>query len=96
MYTSVPRPSAASTDADATDTFPEPSFRTLKVTVRRFDFAEKGVGLPPPKVIVPAAFENVGSVVHNEKTDPTFEILTTESVVLSKLNCASTAFTLFA
>ena len=91
----MPRPSAASTEADAVETVAEPSAIALKVTVTRFDFVVNGDGLPPPKSMVPAEFENVGSVVHSEKTDPVFDNPVTASFVLSKLSLASTAFTLF-
>ena len=58
----------------------------------RFEVAENGEGLPPPKVIVPALFENDGSTVQSEKADPSFEILTTETTLGSNLRVASTAF----
>jgi hypothetical protein len=61
----------------------------------RFERDENGDGLPPPKSIVPAELENVGSVVQSENTEPVFETLETESFVLSKESFASTALTLF-
>ena len=58
-----------------------------------FELAVNGVGLPPPNVIVPAAFENVGSVVHKEKTEPVLPTLTTDKSAGSNFKAASTAFT---
>ena len=72
-----------------------PSARTLNVTEKRFERVENGVKLPPPKSIVPAVLEKVGSPVHSENADPVFDTFVTESFVLSKLNFASTAFTTF-
>jgi hypothetical protein len=53
-----------------------------------------GVGLPPPKVIVPAVFEKAGSVVQSENAEPVLETFTTDSFVLSNVSDASTALTL--
>ena len=92
--TSVPRPSAAKADAVSNFTCAVPSATARKVTEARFERDENGEGLPPPNSIVPALFENVGSVVQSEKTEPVFEMLTTDKVAGSKEIFASTAFTL--
>jgi len=76
-----------------TVTVPEPADRALKVTLMRFDWVEKGVGLPPPKVIVPAELEKVGSVVQSENAEPSLLTLTTEKTLGSNFNDASTALT---
>ena len=65
-----------------------------KVTDKIFEVEVKGVGLPPPNVTVPAALENVGSVVQRENTEPVFPTLTTESTFGSNFSEASTALTL--
>jgi len=60
----------------------------------RFEGVVKGVGLPPPNVIVPAVLEKAGSVVHKEKAEPVLLILTTESTVGLNLSVDSTALIL--
>jgi hypothetical protein len=62
--------------------------------VSRLEVVVNGVGLPPPKEMVPAALENVGSVVQSENTDPVLLTLTTERFSESKAMVASTALTL--
>lgn len=61
------------------------------MTLIKFEAAVKGVGLPPPKVMVPALFEKVGSTVQREKAEPSRFTLTTERTVGSNLRVASTA-----
>jgi hypothetical protein len=58
-----------------------------------FEVEVKGDGLPPPSVMVPAALENVGSVVQSENTEPVLLTLTTESRAGSNFSVASTALT---
>jgi hypothetical protein len=60
----------------------------------RFEVLVNGDGLPPPKEIVPAALEKVGSVVQRLNTEPVLFTLTTESRSGSNVIDASTAFTL--
>jgi hypothetical protein len=62
--------------------------------LRRFEGLVKGAGLPPPKAIVPAVFENVGSVVQSENTEPVLLTLTTDRRSESKFKVASTALML--
>ena len=61
------------------------------MTLIKFEAAENGVGLPPPKVMVPALFEKDGSTVQSEKAEPSRLTLTTERTVGSNLSVASTA-----
>ena len=93
-YTSVPRPSAASTDALVKATAGAPSFKARNVTLTKLEVPVNGVGIPPPNLMIPDALEKVGSTVHNEKTEPSLVTLTTESKLGSYLRLASTAFTL--
>jgi hypothetical protein len=68
---------------------------TLNVTVIRFERVLKGVGLPPPRSIVPAVLEKVGSVVQRVNADPVLPTPVTDSFVLSKVSFPSTALMLF-
>ncbi len=90
-YTSVPCPSAARIEDPVKVRSAEPSLTALKVTVTKFETEENGVGLPPPKVTVPALLEKVGSTVQSEKADPVLPTLTTETTLGSNFKVASTA-----
>jgi hypothetical protein len=59
-----------------------------------FEVVVNGLGLPPPKEIVPAVLEKVGSVVHREKAEPSLLTLTTDNTDESNAIEASKALML--
>jgi hypothetical protein len=93
VSTFVPRPSAASTDPPENDTLGLPAAAALNVILITVPLLPVyPVGLPPLKVMEPAALENVGSEVHKLKIGP-FETLRTVISLGLNLSVPSAAFT---
>ena len=92
--TSVPFPSAASTEPAEKATEAVPALSARRVTFAIVPLCPvNGVGVPPLKVIVPASFEYDGSVVHRLNTEPSFETPETERSDVSNDTVPSAAFT---
>ena len=95
LKTLVPKPSLARMAAEEKTKEADPEFLTRKTMLNTLplDPVKPGVGAPPLKDKVPAAFEKVGSSTQREKIDPDLLKETTSKRPLGKFIVASALLT---